>query len=224
MNSSENLNELFKGLAAFHKNIEQPKKTASNPFFKSNYVTLECVQNAIDKAIEGTGLSYLQFVKNDSNGGVSVTTVITHSSGQWLSSGELTLTPTKKDPQGYGSAITYEKRYQLASMFGISSDIDDDANAGTFGTTKRTSNKNISQQSQARQAKSQQVSPQQQMIKKATLEFNNLKRQLMQQQNLTEEQIRNIALQASQGVDNKIDRLIVGNEALKQMLGEMIND
>lgn len=81
INHSEELNELFKGLSAFHKNIEQPKKDASNPFFKSNYVTLEGVEKAIDKAIDGTGLAYLQSVKNDANGGVSVTTIITHVSG-----------------------------------------------------------------------------------------------------------------------------------------------
>lgn len=51
--------------------------------------------------------------------------------------GPLTLAPTKRDPQGYGSAITYAKRYQLASAFGISSDIDDDGNAGTFGEADR---------------------------------------------------------------------------------------
>ena len=51
--------------------------------------------------------------------------------------GPLTLAPTKRDPQGQGSAITYAKRYQLASAFGISSDIDDDGNAGTFGDDNR---------------------------------------------------------------------------------------
>lgn len=46
--------------------------------------------------------------------------------------GPLTLTPTKRDPQGHGSAITYAKRYQLSAAFGISSDIDDDGNSATF--------------------------------------------------------------------------------------------
>ena len=52
----------------------------------------------------------------------------------------MALNPAKKDPQGYGSAITYQRRYQLAAAFGISSDIDDDANAGTFGTSKPQAN------------------------------------------------------------------------------------
>lgn len=49
----------------------------------------------------GTGLAYTQLVQNDNNEGVSVTTIITHESGHWLSSGSLILTPVKKDPQGY---------------------------------------------------------------------------------------------------------------------------
>ena len=139
MKSSENLNELFKAMAEFRAKAKQPAKNAQNPFFKSSYVQLEGVQNAIDEAIKGTGLSYVQLTHNTETG-VAVETIIMHSSGQWLSTGDLILNPTKKDPQGYGSAITYQRRYQLAAAFGISSDIDDDANAGTFGTSKPQTN------------------------------------------------------------------------------------
>lgn len=139
MKSSENLNELFKAMAEFRAKVNQPAKNAQNPFFKSSYVQLEGVQNAIDEAIKGTGLSYVQLTHNTENG-VAVETVIMHSSGQWLSTGGLALNPVKKDPQGYGSAISYQRRYQLAAAFGITSDLDDDANAATFGTSKPQSN------------------------------------------------------------------------------------
>lgn len=140
MKSSENLNELFKAMAEFRAKVKQPAKNAQNPFFKSSYVQLEGVQNAIDEAIKGTGLSYVQLTHNTESG-VAVETIIMHSSGQWLSTGDLILNPAKKDPQGYGSVITYARRYELAAAFGISSDIDDDANAGTFGTSKPQTNK-----------------------------------------------------------------------------------
>ena len=136
MEHSEQLNELYKGLNAFRQQVKQPVKDAKNPFFKSDYVTLEGVQNSIDAALKGTGLSYLQLVSNTQTG-VAVETIVTHESGQWVSSGALEHNPQKKDPQGYGSAITYQKRYQLAAMFGISSDLDDDGNAGTFATPKQ---------------------------------------------------------------------------------------
>ena len=131
---SENLDKLFKGMNAFRSQLKQPIKDAKNPFFKSNYVTLEGVQNAIDAGIKGTGLAYTQIVKNDDNGNVGVETIITHESGQYLTTGVLALRPEKATPQGYGSTITYAKRYQLASAFGVSSDIDDDGNAGSFKT------------------------------------------------------------------------------------------
>lgn len=136
--------ELYKALAQFHKNLKQPSKDAKNPFFKSNYVTLQGVQQAVDKACEGTGLSYSQMVFDNDNGGKAVKTIITHESGQILSMGELSLTPTKNDPQGYGSAITYAKRYQLSAAFGISSEIDDDGNGASAVSNKKTNYRNQS--------------------------------------------------------------------------------
>lgn len=148
--------ELYKALAQFHKNLKQPSKDAKNPFFKSNYVTLQGVQQAVDKACEGTGLSYSQMVFDAENGGKAVKTIITHESGQTLSMGELSLTPTKKDPQGYGSAITYAKRYQLAAAFGISSELDDDGNNASTVNKKNSSYKNqqnyVKKQSQSQRS------------------------------------------------------------------------
>ena len=127
----EGKNSLYKGMFKFRTQLKQPKLDGDNPFFKSGYVTLEGVQKAVDEALKDTGLSYVQMVYNDGNGGAGVETVIMHEDGEVLSSGQLSLRPTKNDPQGYGSAITYAKRYQLAAMFGISSDKDDDGNAAS---------------------------------------------------------------------------------------------
>ena len=129
--------ELFKALAKFHENLVQPKKNAENPYFRNNYVTLEGVQKAIDDAAKGTGLTYTQLIY-DTDNGKTVQTIMIHNSGQVMRSGTLTLRPTKSDPQGIGSAITYAKRYQLAAMFGISSDIDDDGDKAS--TPKQQSN------------------------------------------------------------------------------------
>lgn len=136
MQHSDSIKEIFGALSKFRAQVKQPAKTAKNPYFNSKYVTLEGVMQAIDAALPGTGLAYSQLVEDGGNG-ASVSTLVTHSSGEWMLYGPLTLAPTKRDPQGYGSAITYAKRYQLASAFGISSDIDDDGNAGTFGEDNR---------------------------------------------------------------------------------------
>ena len=55
---------------------------------------------------------------------IEVITRIMHNSGQWIE-GACTLPPTKNDAQGYGSAITYAKRYGLQAMAGVPS-VDDD--------------------------------------------------------------------------------------------------
>lgn len=165
---SENLDKLFKGMNAFRSQLKQPIKDAKNPFFKSNYVTLEGVQNAIDAGIKGTGLAYTQIVKNDDNGNVGVETIITHESGQYLTTGVLALRPEKATPQGYGSTITYAKRYQLASAFGVSSDVDDDGNAGSF----KTQAKGNYQQNNYKQ--NYQQPRQQEHANPEILEYNNL--------------------------------------------------
>lgn len=130
MAEQEEKKELYADLIKFRKALKQPKKDTQNTFFNSKYVTLEGVQKAIDEAIQETGLSYFQQIRNTENG-VSVNTIIVHESGQALQSGWLALNPVKQDPQGYGSAITYARRYQLSAMFGISSDLDDDGNASS---------------------------------------------------------------------------------------------
>ena len=168
---SENLDKLFKGMNAFRSQLKQPIKDAKNPFFKSNYVTLEGVQNAIDAGIKGTGLAYTQIVKNDDNGNVGVETIITHESGQYLTTGVLALRPEKATPQGYGSTITYAKRYQLASAFGVSSDIDDDGNAGSFKTQAK-GNYQQNNYKQNYQQPRQQV--QQEQISQEIIAYNSL--------------------------------------------------
>ena len=128
---SESINELAKGLATFREKLKQPFKDADNPFFKSKYVPLENVTEVIDEALKGTGLTYVQVPINGEGGMVGVATTLMHSSGQWIEFPPFLLKPDKANPQGYGSSITYARRYSLSSVFGITSDNDDDGNAAS---------------------------------------------------------------------------------------------
>ena len=125
-----NAGELLKGLAKFRAQIKQPKLDASNPFFKSSYLTLTGLITAIDEALKGTGLSYNQIIA-DNGQAAAVQTIITHESGGILITKPFTLRPTKADPQGIGSATTYARRYQLQALFGIAGEKDDDGNAAS---------------------------------------------------------------------------------------------
>jgi len=128
LETSEQLNELFKAMAEFQKEVEQPKKDADNPFFKSKYVPLENVIDAIHKVGSKHGLSEITYpVQSDGQVGVGV--IITHSSGQYMKLPPILLKPDKNTPQGIGSATTYARRYALSAAFGIASETDDDGNS-----------------------------------------------------------------------------------------------
>lgn len=136
MRVSESTDNIFKALVKYRGQLVQPSKDAKNPFFKSNYVTLEGVQQAIDAALVDTGLSYIQ----EATGGeksVAVSTIITHESGEYIAMDPLTVPAIKQDPQAFGSAVTYAKRYSLSAAFGVTSDLDDDANSATHSSQKQ---------------------------------------------------------------------------------------
>lgn len=134
MEFSNERGNIFKALGEFRGKVEQPTKDAKNPFFKSSYVMLEGVVAAIDKGIDGTGLSYVQSATSEGDQATVVTTII-HESGEYIVLDPLSLPVSKNDAQAFGSAITYAKRYALSAAFGITSDIDDDGNKATQGKT-----------------------------------------------------------------------------------------
>ena len=69
-----------------------------------------------------------------SEGTMSLTTVLTHSSGEWISQ-EMSLPVSKPDAQGSGSALTYMRRYALAAVVGVYQ-ADDDGNAASVQKPK----------------------------------------------------------------------------------------
>ena len=127
MKKSESISELAKAFAKTQQEMKQPLKNAENPFFNSTYVPLENVAQSITDVATKNGLSYSQ-EPTVIDGVVSVTTLVMHSSGEWIEYEPLRLKPDKNNIQGFGSAITYAKRYALSAIFGITSDKDDDGN------------------------------------------------------------------------------------------------
>ncbi len=131
MNKSESVVEINKAMVAFRKEVKQPIKDKNNPFFKSKYVPLENVVEAIDEAATPHGLSYTQWALNDSDGRVGVATMLMHSSGEYIEFDPVFMNAEKNTPQGAGSLISYLKRYSLSAIFGITSDQDDDGNVAS---------------------------------------------------------------------------------------------
>lgn len=131
---SEAIDGLAAALAKAQGAIKPAIKDAKNPHFGNTYADLASVWDACREPLSSNGLSIVQLPAME-NSTVSVTTVLMHTSGQWISSRISTLI-ARPDPQGVGSAITYLRRYALAAMVGIAPE-DDDAEAATAHEQQR---------------------------------------------------------------------------------------
>lgn len=99
-------------------------KDGKNPAFKSRYATLENVIDAAKPALQAADLAFTQAPGALVDGALEITTMLMHTSGQWLRS-TLHVPLSKRDPQGVGSAITYGCRYALMATLGLPP-VDDD--------------------------------------------------------------------------------------------------
>lgn len=104
-------------------------KNATNPHFKSKYVDLAACIEAVDEPFLANGIAMYQETFEDASG-VTVETVLLHESGEMIRCGRLHVPASKQDPQGYGSALTYARRYSLMAACGIAPE-DDDGNAAS---------------------------------------------------------------------------------------------
>lgn len=104
-------------------------KTNTNPHFRSKYADLSACVEAVIDALNSNGIALIQQT-HECEAGVMVETVFVHESGETLSSGKLHVPASKNDAQGYGSALTYARRYSLMAACGIAPE-DDDGNAAS---------------------------------------------------------------------------------------------
>lgn len=118
---------LSAAMAKAFAEIEAATKSANNPHFKSKYADLGAVIDAVKPALIKHGLFFTQR-SHPAENGVSVETVLHHEAGEELSLGTLFVPANKQDAQGFGSALTYARRYGLMTAFGVPAE-DDDGNA-----------------------------------------------------------------------------------------------
>lgn len=126
MITSESLNELSAALAKAQGQMSGAVKDSANPFFKSKYADLASVWDACRDALSKNGLALVQSPEVDGLR-VSVDTLLTHTSGQWIK-GTVSVSAKEDSPQAVGSCITYLRRYALQSFVGVAPE-DDDAEA-----------------------------------------------------------------------------------------------
>lgn len=117
-----------KAFISAQKATESVKKAASNPAFKSKYADLSHVVEGVIPALNDNGIGVIQSPSYDGDL-IGLTTILIHESGATCTA-TLHMRPSKSDPQGVGSAITYARRYALLAMTGAAPE-DDDGNAAS---------------------------------------------------------------------------------------------
>lgn len=126
--TSESIDQISAALAKAQARISTVGKDAKNPHFKSEYATLAAVREAAIPALNECGISVLQF-PGYVDGRVTLTTRLLHTGGQWIDS-TCSAKSVKDDAQGFGSVVTYLRRYSLAAITGLAQDDDDGESQG----------------------------------------------------------------------------------------------
>lgn len=129
MKTSESIKTMTLDLIKALGELEPVKKDLKNPFLKNKYASYDAIRESARLVLLKNNLCQLAVVNND-----GVETFLVHSSGEWISSGVLTI-PVEvskglSQAQAEGVTITYAKRYQLGALLGLSSDEDTDGQIG----------------------------------------------------------------------------------------------
>ena len=128
------MKNLLKSLAAFQSQCPPVKKSAENPYFKSQYASLDAIQHHIKPHLEKNGLLIVQAnITQDAQPYVETTLFHTESGERLVS--VFPVVVAKHTAQDYGSAVSYAKRYSLSGLLNlIIEDEDDDGEKATAPT------------------------------------------------------------------------------------------
>ena len=118
------MKEIASALVKAQKAFGPALKTSSNPHFKSRYADLAACVEAVMGGLNDNGIALIQQT-HECESGVMVETVFVHESGETYSAGKLHVPAVKHDAQGYGSALTYARRYSLMAACGIAPEDED---------------------------------------------------------------------------------------------------
>lgn len=128
------MKNIFSAFIKAQKEFGPALKTSTNPHFRSRYADLSACIEAVIDALNNNDLGLIQLT-HDCSDGVVVETVLVHTSGEQMSFGKLHVPASKHDAQGYGSALTYARRYSVMAACGIAPE-DDDGNNAVKATRK----------------------------------------------------------------------------------------
>jgi hypothetical protein len=123
------MKQIASALVKAQKEFGPALKSSTNPHFKSKYADLAACIEAVIDALNNNGIALVQQL-SECESGVIVETLFIHESGEIFNCGKIHIPALKHDAQGFGSALTYARRYSVMAACGIAPE-DDDGNAAT---------------------------------------------------------------------------------------------
>lgn len=132
---SDSITKLIKAVFAVQAGLTPAIKGSRNPFFKSNYADLSACWEVVLPLLQANDLILMQ-IPGMVNNIPTLNTTLMHTSGEWISD-ETPLMMDKQNAQGFGSAVTYTRRYSMSALLGLLS-ADDDGAAASGTDVKAT--------------------------------------------------------------------------------------
>jgi len=131
MKTSDTVAALAAALAKAQGSMATAVRDGVNDHYGNSYASLGSLLKAAKASLSSAGLAVVQASETlhvDDGILAIVVTRLLHSSGEWMET-EVSIPLDQLSAQGLGKALTYLRRYSLASMVGIVSDEDDDGEA-----------------------------------------------------------------------------------------------
>jgi hypothetical protein len=133
---ASSLSILALALLAAQREIDVALKDGENTYFSTkdktaSYATLSSVIDAVKPILNKHGIVFIQALTPPPyEGCLALTTTLIHAESGQNISGTAVVPLAKNDPQGFGSAVTYTRRYALTAILGLKTE-DDDGNAAS---------------------------------------------------------------------------------------------
>lgn len=124
---------IYQVLAEAKKELSAVTKDKENPFHKSKYADINSYLNVIEPVLQKYGLVLIQPLSNGGECFYLKTIIVLAETGESIES--ILPLPNGLEPQKLGSAITYYRRYTLASLLAMQAE-DDDAHAASVKEIK----------------------------------------------------------------------------------------
>lgn len=119
---------------------ENARALRINPHFRSKYFALSDLLDIVKPTFAKYGLAIIQIPSTD-DGRISISAQVFHASGHSWDFGSVGIKSEGLTLQALGSAMSYLKRYQLATLCGVAADLEEGEDDGNSVTKHQQSYK-----------------------------------------------------------------------------------